>query len=63
MTGTDELDIDRQNLAAAKLRGILTDLKMDTTQFATAIAILYGKCPSCGACVSPYLLDMRMLTV
>lgn len=34
--------IDRQNLAAAKLRGILPDLNMNTTQFATAIAILYA---------------------
>ena len=39
-------DIDRQNLAAAKLKGILTDLKMDTTQFATAISILYGESPT-----------------
>lgn len=40
---TDPTDIDRQNLAAAKLRGILPDLNMNTTQFATAIAILYGE--------------------
>ncbi|GFZ48491.1 hypothetical protein JCM24511_06239 [Saitozyma sp. JCM 24511] len=30
-----------QNLAAAKLKGILTDLNMNTQQFATAISILY----------------------
>ncbi|WRT70486.1 uncharacterized protein IL334_007484 [Kwoniella shivajii] len=33
--------IDRQNLSAAKLQGILTDLNMTTQQFATAIAILF----------------------
>ncbi|WVR07255.1 hypothetical protein IAU60_004296 [Kwoniella sp. DSM 27419] len=34
--------IDRNNLAAAKLQGIMTDLHMTTQQFATAIAILYA---------------------
>ncbi|WRT70324.1 uncharacterized protein IL334_007322 [Kwoniella shivajii] len=34
--------IDRQNLAAAKLQGILDDLHMTTQQFASAIAILYA---------------------
>ncbi|RSH82266.1 hypothetical protein EHS25_005976 [Saitozyma podzolica] len=33
--------VDRQNLAAAKLQGILTDLHLSTTQFATAISILF----------------------
>jgi hypothetical protein len=40
----DLSDIDRQNLAAAKLFGIMTDLNIDSTQFATAISILYGVC-------------------
>jgi len=35
------LDIDRQNLAAAKLAGIMEDLNMTTQQFATAISILF----------------------
>lgn len=34
--------IDRQNLAAAKLQGIMEDLNMDEKQFATAISILFG---------------------
>lgn len=33
--------IDRQNLAAAKLQGITRDLHMTTTQFATAVSILF----------------------
>ncbi|KAF2014508.1 MFS general substrate transporter [Aaosphaeria arxii CBS 175.79] len=33
--------IDRQNLAAAKLQGIMHDLNMTTQQFATAISILF----------------------
>lgn len=33
--------IDRQNLAAAKLQGIMKDLDMTTQQFATAISILF----------------------
>ncbi|CAK7199872.1 hypothetical protein SEUCBS139899_002558 [Sporothrix eucalyptigena] len=33
--------IDRQNLGAAKLQGITTDLKITTTQFATAVSILF----------------------
>lgn len=33
--------IDRQNLAAAKLQGIMKDLNMTTQQFATAISILF----------------------
>ncbi|KAH6689464.1 major facilitator superfamily domain-containing protein [Plectosphaerella plurivora] len=33
--------IDRQNLAAAKLQGIMEDLNMDEKQFATAISILF----------------------
>ncbi|WVF70353.1 hypothetical protein IAT40_005143 [Kwoniella sp. CBS 6097] len=33
--------IDRQNLSAAKLQGIMEDLNMTTQQFATAIAILF----------------------
>ncbi|OAK93526.1 MFS transporter [Phaeosphaeriaceae sp. SRC1lsM3a] len=33
--------IDRQNLAAAKLKGIMEDLNMTTQQFATAISILF----------------------
>jgi MFS family permease len=33
--------IDRQNLAAAKLQGIMEDLDMTTQQFATAISILF----------------------
>lgn len=33
--------IDRQNLAAAKLKGIMDDLNMDEQQFATAISILF----------------------
>ncbi|KAH8700702.1 putative pantothenate transporter [Talaromyces proteolyticus] len=33
--------VDRQNLAAAKLQGIMEDLHMSTQQFATAISILF----------------------
>lgn len=33
--------IDRQNLAAAKLEGIMEDLHMTTQQFATAVSILF----------------------
>ncbi|KAL7424529.1 hypothetical protein Q5752_000213 [Cryptotrichosporon argae] len=33
--------IDRQNLSAAKLQGILTELNMTTKQFATAVSILF----------------------
>ncbi|EXJ85324.1 hypothetical protein A1O1_05688 [Capronia coronata CBS 617.96] len=33
--------IDRQNLAAAKLQGITTDLDITTEQFATAVSILF----------------------
>lgn len=33
--------IDRQNLSAAKLQGILEDLDMTTEQFATAVSILF----------------------
>lgn len=33
--------IDRQNLAAAKLQGIMEDLNMNEQQFATAISILF----------------------
>ncbi|KAI0532257.1 putative pantothenate transporter [Xylaria digitata] len=33
--------IDRQNLAAAKLQGILEDLHLSTQQFATAVSILF----------------------
>lgn len=33
--------IDRQNLAAAKLQGIMEDLDMSTEQFATAVSILF----------------------
>ncbi|RWA11404.1 hypothetical protein EKO27_g3726 [Xylaria grammica] len=33
--------IDRQNLAAAKLQGILEDLDLSTQQFATAVSILF----------------------
>ncbi|KAF2130241.1 MFS general substrate transporter [Dothidotthia symphoricarpi CBS 119687] len=33
--------IDRQNLAAAKLQGIMQDLNMNTQQFATAVSILF----------------------
>lgn len=33
--------IDRQNLAAAKLQGIMEDLNMTTQDFATAISILF----------------------
>ncbi|GFZ46008.1 hypothetical protein JCM24511_03742 [Saitozyma sp. JCM 24511] len=33
--------VDRQNLSAAKLQGIMTDLHMSTTDFATAVAILF----------------------
>jgi hypothetical protein len=36
--------IDRQNLAAAKLQGIMEDLDMTTQQFATAISILFVGC-------------------
>jgi hypothetical protein len=38
---TDTTDIDRQNLAAAKLQGVMIDLHLSTTQFATAISILF----------------------
>jgi len=34
--------IDRQNLAAAKLQGVMDDLKMTEDMFATAIAILFA---------------------
>ena len=34
--------IDRQNLSAAKLQGIMEDLHMNEQQFATAIAILFA---------------------
>ncbi|KAL4913668.1 major facilitator superfamily domain-containing protein [Aspergillus aurantiobrunneus] len=33
--------IDRQNLAAAKLQGLMDDLHMDEQQFATAVSILF----------------------
>lgn len=33
--------IDRQNLASAKLQGIMEDLNMSTQQFATAVSILF----------------------
>ncbi|KAE8368078.1 major facilitator superfamily domain-containing protein [Aspergillus caelatus] len=33
--------VDRQNLAAAKLQGIMEDLNMTTQQFATAVSILF----------------------
>lgn len=33
--------IDRQNLSAAKLQGIMEDLSMNEQQFATAISILF----------------------
>ncbi|KAL6711738.1 hypothetical protein ACN47E_004672 [Coniothyrium glycines] len=33
--------IDRQNLAAAKLKGIMDDLNMSTQEFATAVSILF----------------------
>lgn len=33
--------IDRQNLGAAKLQGIMEDLNMNTDQFATAVSILF----------------------
>ncbi|PYH71217.1 pantothenate transporter [Aspergillus vadensis CBS 113365] len=33
--------IDRQNLASAKLQGIMEDLHMSTDQFATAVSILF----------------------
>ena len=33
--------IDRQNLSAAKLQGIMEDLNMNEQQFATAISILF----------------------
>lgn len=33
--------IDRQNLSAAKLQGIMEDLNMSTEQFATAVSILF----------------------
>lgn len=33
--------IDRQNLASAKLQGIMQDLNMNTEQFATAVSILF----------------------
>ncbi len=35
--------IDRQNLSAAKVQGIKTDLNLTTEQFATAVSILFGK--------------------
>ena len=35
-------DVHRSALAATKLYGIMDDLNMDTTQFATAISILFG---------------------
>ncbi|GIZ49356.1 hypothetical protein CKM354_001238600 [Cercospora kikuchii] len=34
--------IDRQNLSAAKLQGIMDDLRMNEQQFATAISILFA---------------------
>lgn len=40
-----EADIDRQNLSAAKLQGIMTDLHMTVDQFSTTISILYGLSP------------------
>lgn len=36
------IDVDRSALAATKLYGIMEDLNMDTTDFATAISILFG---------------------
>lgn len=33
--------VDRQNLSAAKLQGIMEDLNIDTQQFATAVSILF----------------------
>lgn len=36
--------IDRSGLAATKVYGIMDDLNMNTSQFATAISILFGKC-------------------
>ncbi|KAI1357711.1 putative pantothenate transporter [Xylaria arbuscula] len=33
--------VDRQNLAAAKLQGIMEDLNLSTQQFATAVSILF----------------------
>jgi MFS family permease len=35
--------IDRQNLSAAKVQGIKTDLNLTTQQFATAVSILFGE--------------------
>lgn len=35
-------DIDRQNLAAAKLQGVMEDLNMSEEMFATAIAVLFA---------------------
>jgi hypothetical protein len=35
--------IDRQNLSAAKVQGIMTDLNLTTQQFATAVSILFGQ--------------------
>ncbi len=34
--------IDRQNLSAANVQGIMVDLDLTTEQFATAISILFG---------------------
>lgn len=39
----DNLDVDRSGLAATRVYGITDDLNMSTTDFATAIAILFGK--------------------
>ncbi|KZZ92832.1 Major facilitator superfamily domain, general substrate transporter [Moelleriella libera RCEF 2490] len=33
--------LDRNNMAAARLKGLQTDLKLDDTQFATCLSILY----------------------
>lgn len=41
MTDYSLTDVDRQNLASAKLQGIMTDLNMTTQQFATAVSILF----------------------
>lgn len=35
--------VDRSALAATKVYGIMDDLNMDETQFATAISILFGR--------------------
>lgn len=37
--------VDRQALAATKVYGIMDDLNMNATQFATAISILFGTYP------------------